>query len=110
GSILVVDHADRGGHIILQRSERVLDDANTVAARSQVVVDAAPPGPVYEGAVNQHNVIHGLVGGNGRQGLGLRGAGEHSSRSTCGDKFAEVSNHERSPLTRARFNRVRSTY
>ena len=63
-AILPVEHAVGRSDVVGERGQRVLDDRDAVAPRGQVVVDAAPARAVGERAVDQHDVLDGLVVGD----------------------------------------------
>src|SRR5438105_4758272 len=55
-SILLSEDALRGGHVILKRRLRLLDDADVVAILDKNLIHAFPAGTVGPGTVNQNDV------------------------------------------------------
>ncbi|MNT40665.1 hypothetical protein D3C72_1769920 [compost metagenome] len=84
GTILAVEHALGGPHVIGKRGQRVLHDRYTIAERGQLVVDRAPARAIGKGAMDQDDVLHpagiasvGIGGLCGRVEAGRQSGGEH---------------------------------
>ena len=85
-TVLTVQDAVGGSHVICERGQRVLTDADTVAARGEDVVHAAPARAVCKGAVNEDDGFDRLFGRDrllrvcaGRDGRGGGSGGDGSS-------------------------------
>lgn len=76
-AILPGKNTARRRHVVLERGQRVLHDADGITATGQFLVDAAPARTVGEGAVNENDVADRFrlsADGTGRQRKGGAGS------------------------------------
>src|SRR6202035_2671630 len=63
-SVLECEDAFHSGHIIVEGSLRLLDDADVEVISDKVVVNALPTRTVRPGTVDQHNIPNTLILGH----------------------------------------------
>lgn len=78
--VLSIERALRGGHVVIERGERVLDDRDLEAAALQLIIDAAPAGAVGKCAVDQHDIADRLALSDSVEGECRHGSNDRCSQ------------------------------